>query len=118
MKYATFLMLLAAGPALASPYCVEVTGVPPQCLYADPNLCQADALRQHGRCGANAAELKLPNTNSPYCVAESGNVISCAYPDQATCRTEALRHRGACIAAPTPPALHAAPDPYALTRPF
>lgn len=118
MRKSLIALAMTAAPALASPYCVEVTGIPPQCLYVDPAQCQGEADRLGGRCTANADELKLPVNQSPFCIAESGSVVTCGYPDLATCRSEAVRHRGACIAAPPPPALHAAPDPFAVKRPY
>lgn len=109
---------LAAGQAVAAPFCVDMTGIPLQCLYADPALCQRDADRQGGRCAANPAEFLTPAGSAPFCVIESGNVASCTYPDLASCDAESRRRGGACIAAvpsPTPPA---AVDPFALRRPY
>jgi hypothetical protein len=121
MKYlrkACAILALSAPPALAAPFCVENTGIPPQCLYVDPGQCQSEANRTNGRCVANGESFKVPQGQSAYCVVESGTAISCVYPDQATCRQESARRRGACVAAPSPPALHAAPDPFAIQRPY
>jgi hypothetical protein len=112
------LALFAAGPAGASSFCVEVTGIPPQCLYADPAICQSEANHAGGRCVANPEVFKVPAGQSPFCVVESGDVISCVYGDLASCRADAERRHGACLAAPPPPTPHYAPDPYAIKRPY
>jgi len=112
------ILLLSVQPALAAPFCVENTGLPPQCLYVDPGQCQAEADRINGRCTANAESFTVPQGQSAFCVVESGNAISCVYADLATCRQESARRHGACLAAPPPPALHTAPDPFAVQRPY
>lgn len=107
--------------AMAAPFCVQVTGVPLQCLYVDPGLCQQEANRNGGRCAANPAEFVTPVTALQYCLVDAGNVASCIYPDHADCDREAALHGGACIAAtPTPPPgppLKPGVDPFAVERP-
>jgi len=119
-------ILATASSAGASPFCVQVTGIPLQCLYVDPGACQREAVRQGGLCASNPAEFKTTVNGvngSQFCVIESGNVVSCAFGDRATCTTEANRRRGACIAAtPAPPGPTAsAPlssDPFEVKRPY
>lgn len=118
LRKACAILAISLQPALAAPFCVENTGIPAQCLYVDPGQCQSEANRTNGRCVANGASFPLPQGQSPYCVVESGTAISCVYPDLATCRQESARRHGACLAAPPPPALHAAPDPFAVQRPY
>jgi hypothetical protein len=103
--------------AIALPFCVEQTGVPPQCLYADPAPCQREANRIGGICQSNAAEFKTPAGTAPFCVVNSGNAATCAYFDRATCNTEASRQNGACVAA-TPAKPPLAVDPYEVKRPY
>lgn len=118
LRKACAILALSAQSALAAPFCVENTGIPAQCLYVDPGQCQTEANRTNGRCTANPESFTVPQGQSAYCVVEPGNAISCVYPDLATCRQESVRRHGACLAAPPPPSLHAAPDPFAIQRPF
>lgn len=116
-------LAVTTSAAAASPYCVQVTGIPLQCLYADPASCQHEATRQGGICASNPAEFKTPVGASDFCVVESGNVVSCVYSNRATCLTEANRRHGACLAAtPAPPSPTAsAPlstDLFEVKRPY
>lgn len=110
-----------AAPVVAAPFCVQVAGIPDQCLYVDPAPCQREAERQGGRCGANPDEVKTPISSVPYCLVMAGNQISCLYPDRGHCDADAVRQGGACVAAlpapPTSPAPAAGVDPFALKRP-
>ncbi len=116
-------IVVTASSAGASPFCVQVTGIPLQCLYVDPASCQREATRQGGICASNPAEFTTPVGGSQFCVVESGNVTSCAYGDRGTCTSEAIRRKGTCIAAtpPKPGPTAAAPlsvDPFAVNRPY
>lgn len=116
------LALAPIWQSLAAPFCIEQTGIPLQCYYVDPALCQRDALRQGGRCSPNPAEFKTPATALQYCLVEAGNVVSCQYPDRADCDADSNRRHGACIAAlpqkPSVPAPAPGVDPYDLKRPY
>jgi hypothetical protein len=109
--------LAIAGQAHASPLCVEVTGLPLQCLYSDPASCQHEAERQSGICTANPAEFTTPVGGSAFCVVESGNVATCAYADRATCASDARHKNATCIAA-TPAQPPKASDPFEVKRPY
>jgi hypothetical protein len=111
------LMTLLAGPVQASPFCVELTGFPLQCLYADPAMCQHEADRLGGICAANPAEFKTPVGGSPFCVVESGNVTTCAYADRGSCLHDGNQKAGTCIAA-TPATPPKATDPFEVKRPY
>ena len=117
------LGLLISADALAAPYCVQVTGIPDQCLYVDPAQCQAEALRQKGQCSANVNEVQAPPRSQAFCLVQSGNVLSCIYPDRADCDKDSVRLKGACMPAiPGTSGLPTAPppgvDPYAVKRPY
>jgi hypothetical protein len=99
--------------AHAAPFCVQVTGIPLQCLYVDPAACQREANRQGGLCASNPAEFKTPVGGAQFCVVESGNVVSCNFADRATCTAEGKRRNAACIAATPPPAGPTASAPLA-----
>jgi hypothetical protein len=116
-------VLVTASGVDASPFCVQVTGIPLQCLYADPASCQKEANRQGGICASNPAEFKTPVGGAGFCVVQSGTVVSCAYTNRGSCNAEAGRVNGACVAAtPAPPSPTAsAPlstDLFEVKRPY
>jgi hypothetical protein len=116
-------IVVSASAAGASPYCVQVTGIPLQCLYVDPASCQKEAIRQGGICASNPAEFKTPVGGNQFCVVQSGNVVSCAYNNRGTCNTESARVGGACIAATPPPPAPTASAPlsadlFEVKRPY
>jgi hypothetical protein len=113
------MLAASAAPALAlaSPFCVQVTGIPLQCMYVDPIQCQQEADRQGGICSSNPREFVTPAGGLAYCTVESGNVPNCAYPDRGSCASEARRKSGACVAA-TPAKPPIADDPYEVKRPY
>jgi hypothetical protein len=106
----------------AAPFCVDVTGLPQQCLFVDPNSCRTEATRQGGQCVANSNELTTPPRSQAFCMVTAGNVMSCTYPDRADCDREARQLRGACIpsnnADTTIPAPASGVDPYQVKRPY
>ena len=118
MRLAWLIPLVMAAPLHAAPLCVEVLGVPRQCLYVDPAQCEREAARQGGNCTGNPAELRTPRTAARFCTVESGNALVCAYADRATCRAAAARRGGACIEASRPAGAPAVVDPYQVRRPY
>ena len=109
--------------AAAAPFCVDVTGLPQQCYYVDPALCQAEAARQRGQCIANAAEFRTPPRSQAFCLVTAGNAMNCTYPDRADCDNDSRRLKGACIPSMnTPDAVASLPapgvDPYQVKRPY
>jgi hypothetical protein len=107
----------------AAPFCVQVTGIPLQCLFVDPTSCQREANRQGGLCASNPAEFKTPTGGAQFCLVESGNVVSCTFADRATCTAESRRRNAACIAAtplPLGPTASAplATDLFEVKRPY
>lgn len=116
------LSLLISAQAFAAPFCVDVTGIPQQCLYVDPSACQAEAQRQRGQCVANINEVHAPPRSQAFCLVQSGNVLSCIYPDREDCDRDSVRMKGACM--PAIPGTSGLPapapgtDPYAVKRPY
>ncbi len=109
--------------ALAAPFCVDVTGLPQQCYFVDPNSCRAEATRQRGQCVANVNELTTPPRSQAFCLVTAGNAMSCTYPDRAACDSDSVRFKGACIPSNnTPDGVKSAPapgvDPYQVKRPY
>jgi hypothetical protein len=109
---ALFLML----PAQAAPFCVEVEGIPPQCLYADARDCQTRANQLGGICSGNAQEISTPPGIGQYCVVSSGGAAQCIYADRGSCLTDAMRRGGACVQANG--TIGGTPDPFRVTRPY
>jgi len=116
------LSALLSAQAIAAPFCVDVTGLPRQCLYVDPTLCQKEAQHQGGQCVANADEVQTPPRSQQFCLVQAGNVMSCVYPDRADCDRDSARLKGACMPAlPAKPEVPVPPpgvDPYQVKRPY
>ena len=108
--------------AAAAPFCVDVTGLPQQCLFVDPNSCRTEATRQGGQCVANANELQTPPRSQAFCMVTAGNAMSCTYPDRADCDRDSVRLKGVCVPSNNPDATIPAPapgvDPYQVKRPY
>jgi hypothetical protein len=104
--------------ALSAPFCVEVTGIPLQCLYVDVNICQREAIRLGGACAVNTAEFHTPTAPGQFCLLQSAGAASCVYPDRASCDVEAQRHGGACTAAAPEGTSPAQVDPFHIIRPY
>ena len=119
---AALLSALIGAEAAAAPFCVDVTGIPRQCLYVDPTACRQEAVRQHGQCVANANEIRTPPRSQQFCLVQAGNVMSCVYPDRADCDRDSQLLKGACMPALPEPEAAPAPapgaDPYAVKRPY
>jgi hypothetical protein len=111
------LSVAAAGPASASPFCIQLTGIPLQCEFVDPAECEKEAGRLGGVCAANPAEFTTQAGTSGFCTVEGGNIPSCLYSDRSTCMTEARQRGGACIEA-VPAKAPKAVDPYQIFRPY
>lgn len=108
--------------AFAAPFCVDVTGLPQQCYFVDPNSCRLEAARQGGQCTANANELQTPPRSQAFCMVTAGNAMNCTYPDRAECDRDSTRFKGVCIPAntsdPTIPAPAPGVDEYQVKRPY
>jgi hypothetical protein len=118
-----WLLLIAASVAprmaLSAPFCVEVTGIPLQCLYVDLNICQREAVRLGGSCAVNTAEFHTPPiATGQFCLLQSNGAASCFYPDRTSCNVEAQRHGGACAAAAPDGTAPAQVDPFHIIRPY
>ena len=116
-------LVATASGVHAAPFCIQVTGIPLQCLYVDPSSCQREANRQGGLCASNPDEFKTPAGGAQFCLVESGNVVSCTFADRSTCTAESRRRNAACIAAtPLPPGPTAsaplASDLFEVNRPY
>lgn len=106
-------ILLAARAGDAAPLCLEVQGIPPQCVFADAPQCERDARRQGGRCILNPAESLPALGKGAYCAAESG-FLACVYADRASCAAGGSNR--VCVPALAKP--YPIIDPYDAARPY
>ncbi len=112
------LLAFLAWPAAAgaAPFCVVTQAVPPRCLYADAQSCDAEARREHGYCQANPDQVLPQRGGGQFCVTVGSAALDCGFRDRATCERAAGRAHAACLAAPVPPT-SGPPDPFSLRRP-
>lgn len=110
--------LALASPAGAAPFCADITGIPPQCIYEDVLQCQQYAQRQGGQCSANRNELKLEGLVGQFCLVSPSRASQCVFPDRATCYQAAARSGGACVPATPGPDNSAEIDPFRVRRPY
>ena len=106
--------LLWSGASLAAPYCLNVLGVPPQCIYVDPSLCQRDAGKQGGTCDPQAGPGFMAIGSGRYCLSTTPGVATCGYYNYEACNDEARRLKGACYFDPSKAS--GAPNPYAFSN--
>lgn len=112
LKGAAAAVALFAAPAMAAPYCVNIQGITPQCLYFDAHQCRTQAQRSGGSCAINPTEVTLPSGGTyPYCVTGPG-YTSCKFVDRGSCEAEAGRQRASCVESFSAGAASAPPDPY------
>lgn len=105
------MLLLLPVVATAAPFCIQISGQTPQCLYVDPAECAAHAGQLGGACVPNKATLKTPPGPGQFCLVNSDRTMQCLYPDYASCAATAQGHQEACMAATLKP-----PDVTPLMR--
>ena len=57
LAVAAAILVSTSLSAMAAPFCLEITGTAPQCMYADGNECQADANSAEWRVRAQSGQL-------------------------------------------------------------
>lgn len=97
-------------PAMAAPFCVQVTGMTPQCIYFDPTECRKYAASINALCKANPAELKILPGDQRYCLVTGNRAALCSYPDYQSCDKVAEREGDAVCVDNGPPQTQQ--DPY------
>jgi hypothetical protein len=114
--------VLSLSPAAAAPFCVQVEGIPKQCMYVDPHDCALRARQLGGSCVANADSFPARAGPFQYCVVDSSLIPLCIFPDVVSCGVDAERRHGACIQSEPPPVPAAQPapghDPFSTVRPW
>jgi len=112
LAVAAAILVSTSLSAMAAPFCLEITGAAPQCMYADGNECQADAVRQNGACVPNPTNWTPPVSRvGEYCMILPIGLTHCGYADGIACSQDALKQHGVCAkSAGTLP--QRVPDPY------
>ncbi|HEU5048438.1 MAG TPA: hypothetical protein VFT64_11425 [Rickettsiales bacterium] len=100
---------LYASPLYASPFCVSVQGMTPECIYTDVMECRQRAQQLNGLCTPNNAEFHLQPGIGKYCLVYSSRVSNCIYHDRNSCDAEAARNGAVCMESPSS---EVQPDPY------
>jgi hypothetical protein len=90
-------VMFASVIADAAPFCVDVIGLQPSCIFYDAAECDTRASQLGGRCIANPSEFQHLSGPGRYCLIESSRAAMCIYADEASCATDAHKKHGACI---------------------
>ena len=101
--------MLPTVKASASPFCVDVQGMAPECYYLDADQCRRRAQEISGRCIVNMEEIELPTGYGNYCMVAPGGIIECMYPDYSGCDREARHNKGVCVYNPS---AQTVPEPF------
>ena len=96
-RLAAVCVSVAVQTAQAAPFCVDVIGIPPSCLYYDSADCDKRASQLGGRCIANAAEFQRLAGPGRFCLVESSKAALCVYADDASCEADAHQAHAACL---------------------
>ncbi len=112
LAVAAALLVSTSLSAMAAPFCLEIPGGTPQCIYVDGNECQVQANRQNGACVPNVAETTLPTSRvGEFCMILPIGFTHCGYADGIACAQDALKQHGVCTkSAGTLP--QQVPDPF------
>jgi hypothetical protein len=112
LAVAAVVLVSTSLSAVAAPFCLQIEGTAPQCMYVDGNQCQRDATRQNGACVPNPANWKAPTSRvGEYCMILPIGLTHCGYADGIACSQDALKQHGVCTkSAGTLP--QQVPDPY------
>jgi hypothetical protein len=93
-KKSFFVMIVLLMPltAQASPFCVAVTGLVPECIYEDASSCKTRAMQEAGVCIVNTNEITSAYGTEKFCIVNSSRVPQCIYADRNVC--EAAQNNG------------------------
>ena len=87
------LLCMAPRSVVAAPFCTQITGIAPECIYYDADQCRRRANELKAICLANPAEFHLVTGNERYCLVGGDRAALCIYADRQTCEAEAV-HAG------------------------
>jgi len=99
--------------AMAAPFCMNLLGGAPQCIYYDAGECQKDSAKQGATCLPKPESGRTQSAGSgsgQYCLALSSGATICSYYDFASCNRDAAKQNGACF--------HDAQKSYGVTNPY
>lgn len=91
------LLMASPRPVSAAPFCLQISGVPPQCMFYDVAACRRQAERMNAVCALNPDELMPPPGGQRFCQVSNGPVIQCLFPDRRSCDAATARSGGICI---------------------
>jgi hypothetical protein len=100
----TGIALFCSAAAVAGPFCVVVTGLPPNCRFYDEDSCARAAVASNGGCvthkfGRLEAAQPVEPRNASYCLVRSGTQ-QCYFYDAQSCAKAAQEYGGTCITRP------------------
>lgn len=93
----TVWMMVAVSPAQAAVYCVDATGMGPQCYYQDARECRKDARAAQGACMVDRASIAAISGMERFCLVLPDGFAQCHYADANTCERDARRNNGICM---------------------
>jgi hypothetical protein len=96
----SFVLFGACGVAVsaeAAPFCLAKQQLTPQCIFYDPNECNAIAIDEEGVCVTNPVEFTMRAGMYPFCVVDTNRYVECIYADRPSCVDAALERGGVCV---------------------
>lgn len=85
-RFLTFLFLALSPISLhASPFCINVQGLSPDCIYDDTASCKQRAAQMGGACIVNVREITSFTGTEKFCMVDSARVPQCVYADRLAC---------------------------------
>jgi hypothetical protein len=88
----------SCGLGHAMPFCLQIYGQPPQCIYVDSRECYRAALRQQANCTYNPAEISLPSSATErFCMVFTGPIFDCTFSDRRSCDAQVVSRGGICV---------------------
>jgi hypothetical protein len=110
--FAIIVAFMPFGSALASPFCVSVTGMPTECIYDDATPCKNRAAQLSGFCTINTSEITAAYGEEKFCIVDSSRVPQCIYVDRTLCES-AQSNGSVCVNNNFKNVNEAQPDPFA-----
>lgn len=96
LLFIAILAVFFSSSANAAPFCMEINGLPDECIYYDPDLCLARARTQNGICSPNSREIRFDGGAGSYCLVLSGGSAECHYTDFRSCQQVARNNKALC----------------------
>ena len=93
----SLILTCGAFPAIAAPFCIAGTGMPPQCIYDDIKVCRDSISSRDTSCTVNPSATLNYSGGSRYCRVTSYLSAECIFNDRQQCRKEAALHGEICL---------------------